>query len=111
MTTLQPPVRKRRKLLSPFRTKDKVLEGLRAAAVTIWQNNETLLPAGTPAYQAAIMAHEPITGNQVRRLFPAPTHVMAHFKTMIDAWAAVGFTVVANPDTDSARILKRITDL
>lgn len=99
-------LQRRRKPLSPFRTKEKVIEGLRAAAATIWNNDEKLLPSGTTTYQQAIMAYEPITGNSVRKLFPGLVHVTSHFSTMVEAWAALGFTVASRASRRHATTAK-----
>lgn len=76
-----------------FRTRKRVLEGLRAAAVTIWGNDETKLPTSTMDYHQAIAEHEPVRPGMPRRLFPSPNAVLNQFESMAHAWTALGYEV------------------
>lgn len=86
-------VRKPRRPVAVFKTRKRVLEGLRAAAVTIWKNDVKSLPTATTPYQKAIMQAEPVRSGTPRRLFPSATAVLNHFESMNHAWWALGFEV------------------
>jgi hypothetical protein len=97
--------RRRRRAASLFGTRDKVLEGLRAAAVTIWNGEEEGLPASTKDYREAINQVEPLQRKgALRRLYPPPNKILQHFEKLTDAWAVLGFNVQARPHVTAPEI-------
>jgi hypothetical protein len=86
-------IRKKQKPVSAFKTRKRVLEGLRAAAVTIWGENVKSLPTSTLVYQQAVMQAEPTKSGKARRFYPSANAVLNHFESMNHAWWTVGYEV------------------
>lgn len=76
-----------------FKTRKRVLEGLRAAAVTIWEGDLKRLPTSTLVYSKAIMEAEPTAAGTPRRFFPSGNAILNHFESMNHAWWALGYEV------------------
>lgn len=88
-----------------FKTRKRVLEGLRAAAVTIWDNDETKLPTSTQNYQKAIAEQEPTGPGRPRRLYPSQDAVLNQFQSMAHAWTALGYEVNVTARRVAARVI------
>jgi len=88
-----------------------MLAGLRAAAVTIWEGEEKRLPSCTKDYQAAINQVEPLPRKGAHRHFyPSPATILEYFKSIVDAWAALGFKVQARPHVTAPEIEAQIKE-
>jgi hypothetical protein len=84
---------KKHKPAGTFSTRKRVIEGLKAAATTIWANNVTRLPTSTAVYTQAIRAIENKKRGQPNSLYPSAKAVLNHFETMNHAWWAIGHEV------------------
>lgn len=103
--------RRKRKRTSLFCTRERVLEGMRAAAITVWAGEEQQLPACTKDYQAAVNEVEPLPRKgALRRLYPSPSSILAFFASLTDAWAALGYTVHARAHVTAAEIETQIKE-
>jgi len=76
-----------------FRTRKRVLEGLRAAAITIWEGDVKRLPTSTTVYGKATGEAEPVASGRARRFYPAGNAILNHFESMNHAWWALGYKV------------------
>lgn len=84
---------KKRKPAGLFSTRKRVIEGLKAAAATIWENDVSRLPTSTKSYASAVRAVENQKRGQPHRLYPSSHAVLNHFQTMNHAWWALGYEV------------------
>lgn len=98
-------VKRPKRIVSMFRTRKRVLEGLRYAAKQIWQNDDASLPTSVQDYQSAIMKHEPTRPGKPRRFYPSTDAVLDHFDSMAHAWVTLGFDVQVTSKRVSARVI------
>src|SRR5215831_1006029 len=85
--------RNKYKVPATFSTRKRVIEGLRAAAITIWKGDVKKLPTSTVAYASAARATEGLKPGQAYRLYPPSQAILNHFETMNHAWWALGYEV------------------
>jgi hypothetical protein len=76
-----------------FSTRKRVLEGLRAAAVTIWKNDVKQLPTSTHVYTSVVRAVEGRKKGQPNRFYPSDKAILNHFESLNHAWWALGYEV------------------
>lgn len=84
---------KKHRPVSVFKTRKRVMEGLRAAAVTIWENDVKRLPTSTLVFERATAEIEQPGPGKPRRLYPSGSAILNHFESMNHAWWACGYEV------------------